>query len=197
MLTRYSHCLNEMLQWIYLNFLSQCNMWYLCTGFPLWKWYIYVYTTPVVEIKRAALWYIFDIPWLVVVYNWYTTVCGYAYHIWCNITHSTQNGKQISNTKRLNQPKIIHPGCWVDGRWTLGYFVNISAVWLVGRGIVKDVNAWLILPISLLTGLFHYKLLPLITSSTRGIEYNSYNTISWAMTEIYVLSQGRAVCYNL
>ena len=42
----------------------------------------YIYTTPVVEIKSAALWYITDIPGKL----WYITdiprfVHGYAYHI--------------------------------------------------------------------------------------------------------------------
>ena len=37
--------------------------------------------------------------------------------------------------------------------------------------------------------LCHYKLLSLITSSTRGVEYNSYNTISWAMNALT-----RALC---
>ena len=112
-------------------------------------------------------------------------VCGYAYHIWCNITHSTQNGKQVSNSKGLNQPTIIHLGCWVDGMDSR----------LVGRGITKDVNAWMpewFYQFHCWQVLFHYKLLSLIASSTRGVEHNSYNTISWAITEIYRSPSGAA-----
>ena len=86
----------------------------------------------------------------------YTMVCGYAYHIWCNITCSIQNGKQVSNSKSLNQPIIIHLGCWVDVRWTLGSFVSISAVWLVMRGIIKDTNPWMAVWILLWPPMVYY-----------------------------------------
>ena len=67
--------------------------------------YIYIYTTPVVEIKSAALWYITDIPCFVAT----LTIYGVTSHI---LRNPYLNGKQVSNSKRLNQPTIIHLRNW-------------------------------------------------------------------------------------
>ena len=64
-----------------------------------------LYTTPVVEIKNAVLWYITDIPRFVAT----LTIYGVTSHIPRN---PYLNGKQVSNNKRLNQPTIIHLRNW-------------------------------------------------------------------------------------
>ena len=70
---------------------------------------IYIYTTPVVEIKSAALWgklwHITDIPRFVAA----LTIYGLTSHIPRN---PYLNGKQVSNNKRLNHPTIIHLRNW-------------------------------------------------------------------------------------
>ena len=63
--------------------------------------YIYIYTTPVVEIKSAMLWYITDISRFVAT----LTIYGVTSHIPRN---PYLNSKQVSNNKRLNQPTIIY-----------------------------------------------------------------------------------------
>ena len=81
------------------------------SGIAISKLYIYIYTTPVVEIKSAALWYIPDIPRQTDIPRFVATltIYGVTSHIPRN---PYLNGKQVSNNKRLNQPTIIHPKNW-------------------------------------------------------------------------------------